>query len=209
MSMSISTAIPPTCCPRWRAGNPRISLPPEKSGRSAPTRSKLSRSPESRQPCLALRCMAGKPFVHRGRRNPDRPSNHARLFPRLSSRDNQGSHLWRGFGILVDVHGLSPDDRAASQPPPSPVSAREQPIETLHLGCGFLMWPGGMISCPIIFRTGAAMPVRGGWHCLRILWACCPVHRRSRRSQRLFPWRSPRIPIRCTQRRLRLPPELS
>ena len=134
MSMSISTAIPPTCCPRWRAGNPRISLPPEKSGRSAPTRSKLSRSPESRQPCLALRCMAGKPFVHRGRRNPDRPSNHARFFPRLSSRDNQGSHLWRGLGILVDVHGLSPDDRAASQPPPSPVSAREQPIETLQLG---------------------------------------------------------------------------
>jgi len=29
---------------------------------------------------------------------------------------------------------LSPEDRAASQPPPSPVSAREQPIETLQLG---------------------------------------------------------------------------
>ena len=31
-------------------------------------------------------------------------------------------------------NGLSPEDRVASQPPQSPVSAREQPIETLHLG---------------------------------------------------------------------------
>jgi hypothetical protein len=37
-----------------------------------------------------------------------------------------------GLGILVSVHGVSPEDRAASQTPHSPVSAREQPVEALQ-----------------------------------------------------------------------------
>jgi hypothetical protein len=46
---------------------------------------------------------------------------------------NQGPHFGRCLGILVNVHGVSLEDRVASQPPQSPFSAREQPIETLHL----------------------------------------------------------------------------
>ena len=91
------------------------------------------------KPRHPLKGMAGKPFVHGCGGYPNRQGNLTRRLAGLPSSDNQGSHLWRGFGILVDVHGLSPEHRAASQTPQSPVSAREQPIETLQLEAGFTL----------------------------------------------------------------------
>ena len=85
------------------------------------------------QPCLSLGSMAGHPFAHCHRGNPKRAGNLTWRLACLPPLHNQGSHFRRGLGILVNVHGMSPEDRAASQPPQSPVSAREQPIETLHL----------------------------------------------------------------------------
>jgi transposase len=55
MSMSTLTAIPPICGPRWRAGNPRTSLPPEKSGRSGPMRWTATARPATRASCRARR----------------------------------------------------------------------------------------------------------------------------------------------------------
>ena len=84
-----------------------------------------------------------------------RDGDPVRRFPRLPSRNNQSSHLRCGLGNLVNVHGLSPDDRAASQTPQSPVSAGEHPGETVQLAnLLFPNIPAGGAALPLALSLG-------------------------------------------------------
>ena len=56
----------------------------------------------------------------------------------------------------MNVHGLSPEDRAASQTPQSPVSAREQPIETLQLERVAQVFGSALDDCLTVPLSGLA-----------------------------------------------------
>ena len=75
----------------------------------------------------------GEPFIDGRGRDANGQRDLAGRRAGLPARDNQGSHFRSGLGVLVNVHGLSPEERVASQTPQSTVSACEQPVETLQL----------------------------------------------------------------------------